>query len=310
MTWLLWRQHRLQAGIAAAAYAGFMVAILLTGWRMAHIYHSAMVICRADGTCGDLHLFQGYGAIIDLVNLTAVVPLLIGLFWGVTSVGREVETGTHVLSWTQSVTRHHWLAAKIGLLMAAAAVWGTAVTIAVTWWSKTPNSYYSDRFDPARFMIQGIVPVGYALFAAALGLAAGALIRRTLPALAVTVFGYVAALVVVSNWVRPNLAAQAVSDVPFDQPNAVSSGSWILRQDIVLHGKALGGAFRLPAQCATGQGKDNVRQCLADLGYRYVVHYQPANRYWPFQWVEFAGFVALAAVLVGLAWFTVLRRDA
>jgi ABC-type thiamine transport system ATPase subunit len=80
MTWLLWRQHRLQAGIAAAAYAGFMVAILLTGWRMAHIYHSAMVICRADDTCGDLSLFQGYGAIID--RSTRGRPLLIGLFSG------------------------------------------------------------------------------------------------------------------------------------------------------------------------------------------------------------------------------------
>jgi hypothetical protein len=115
---------------------------------------------------------------------------------------------------------------------------------------------------------------------------------------------------VVTNWVRPNLAAQLISDVPYDQQNAVSSGSWILRQNIVLHGKALGGGFRLPAQCASGQGERNGRQCLADLGYRYVVHYQPASRYWPFQWVEFTGFVALAAVLVGLAWFTVLRRDA
>jgi hypothetical protein len=309
MSWLLWRQHRLQAAVAAAAYTAFVFAVLLTGWHMAQIYHSALVTCRANGTCDELNLFQGYGAIVDVVNLTAAVPLLIGLFWGVTAVGREMDTGTHVLAWTQSVTRRRWLAGKIGLLLAAAAVWGAAVTIAVTWWSKTPNSYYADRFDPGKFMIQGIVPVGYALFAAALGLAAGAVIRRTLPALAVTVVGYVAAMVVVSNWIRPHLAAPLVSDVPFDQQNAVPSGSWVFRQDIYLHGKAITSALSLPAQCARDRG-GNVRQCLANLGYRYVVHYQPASRYWPFQWAEFTGFVVLAAVLVAVAWFTVLRRDA
>jgi hypothetical protein len=309
MSWLLWRQHRLQAAVAAAAYAAFLVAILFTGWHMAAIYHSALVTCRANGTCDELKLFQGYGAIVDMVNLTAAVPLLIGLFWGVTSVGREMDTGTHVLAWTQSVTRRRWLAGKIGLLMAAATVWAAAVTVAVTWWSKTPNSYYADRFVPGKFMTQGIVPIAYSLFAAALGLAAGAVIRRTLPALAVTMVGYVAAQVTVSNWIRPHLAAPLVSDVPFDQQNAVPSGSWVFRQDIVLHGKAITGALRLPAQCA-GDGGGNVRQCLADLGYRYVVHYQPPSRYWPFQWVEFTGFVALAAVLVAVAWFTVLRRGA
>jgi len=310
MSWLLWRQHRLQGAIAAAAYAAFGVAVLLTGWHMANIYHSALVTCRANGTCDELNLFQGYGPIVDVINLTAIVPLLIGLFWGVTSVGREMETGTHALAWTQSVTRRRWLAGKIGLLMGAAAFWAAAVTAAVTWWSKTTNSYYGDRFQGGKFMIQGIVPVGYALFAAALGLTAGALIRRTLPALAVTVFGYVAALVTVSNWIRPHLATPLVSDVPFDQPDAVPSGSWLLHQDLVLHGHVVSGALSLPAQCAASADNGSVRTCLADLGYRYVVHYQPASRYWTFQWMEFTGFVALAAVLTVIAWFTVLRHDA
>ena len=309
MTWLLWRQHRLQAAVAAVAYAAFAVAVLLTGWRMAHIYHSALVTCRANGTCDELILFQGYGAIIDVINLTAVVPLLIGLFWGVAFVGREMDTGTHVLSWTQSVTRRRWLIGKIGLLMASATVVAAAVTAAVTWWSGTSNAYAGDRFQGGKYMIQGIVPIGYALFAAALGLAAGAVIRRTLPALAVTLVGYAAAQIVVSNWIRPHFAAPLVSDVPFDQPTAVPSGSWVLHQDLVLHGQVLSGALRLPDQCLGG-GKDNVRQCLADLGYRYVVTYQPANRYWTFQWIEFAGYAALAAVLVAVAWFAVLRRDA
>ncbi len=43
-----------------------------------------------------------------------------------------------------------------------------------------------DRFNPNVFDVQGIVPVGYALFAVVLGLAAGTIVRRTLPALAIT----------------------------------------------------------------------------------------------------------------------------
>ena len=43
-----------------------------------------------------------------------------------------------------------------------------------------------NQFTQGSFDIQGIVPIGYAVFAVALGIAAGALIGRSLPALAVT----------------------------------------------------------------------------------------------------------------------------
>ena len=68
---------------------------------------------RARAARAAINLFSGDGAIIDLVNLTVAVPLLIGVFWGATSVGREYDTGTNVLAWTQSVTRRHWLRGKM-----------------------------------------------------------------------------------------------------------------------------------------------------------------------------------------------------
>jgi hypothetical protein len=37
------------------------------------------------------------------------------------------------------------------------------------------------------------------------------------------------------------------------------------------------------------------------------VSYQPANRYWPFQWLEFSGFLVLAALLSGLAFWQIRR---
>ena len=80
----------------------------------------------------------------------------------------------------QSVTRKRWLAITAGEMLLAAAVWGGAVSALVTWWSGPDNALQLDQFKPGRFDIMGIVPVGYALFAMALGLCAGALLRRNL----------------------------------------------------------------------------------------------------------------------------------
>jgi hypothetical protein len=41
-----------------------------------------------------------------------------------------------------------------------------------------------------------------------------------------------------------------------------------------------------------------------------VLTYQPANRYWHFQWVEAGLFLALAAGLVAYAVVRTLRHDA
>jgi hypothetical protein len=58
-------------------------------------------------------------------------------------------------------------------------------------------------FGATRFDISYIVPVGYAIFAMALGICAGTLLRRALPALAVTLAGF-AALRVLTTWLRPH----------------------------------------------------------------------------------------------------------
>jgi len=50
--------------------------------------------------------------------------------------------------------------------------------------------------------------------------------------------------------------------------------------------------------------------CLAHLGYRSFTTYQPAYRFWPFQLIETGIFVALAAILAGVTFLVVRRRDA
>jgi hypothetical protein len=310
MTWLLWRQHRAQGAVAGVGLAAFAILLWITGVNMANDYHSALAACRVNGTCDELNLFSGDGAIIDLVNLSAAVPLLMGLFWGVTAIGRELDNGTHLLVWMQSIRQRDWLRGKIALLLGAAVAWGAAVSAIVTWWSGTLNSLNGDRFDPGKFDVQGLMPVAYALFGVGLGLAAGALLRRVLPALAVTVVAFVAVRLVVATYVRPHYEAAKNLVEPFFKNQTVPSGSWVLSRDLLQNGKSVTGKLSFPLECtkpATRQASD---ACLAQHGFSSLVRYQPAARYWTFQWIEFGIFVALAAVLVAVAVIAVRRRDA
>jgi hypothetical protein len=310
MTWVLWRQHRAQAAVAGIALAAYGILLWITGVHMANDLHSALSSCRENGTCDDLNLFSGDGAIIDLVDLSVAVPLLMGLFWGVTTIGREIDSGTHLLVWMQSVRQRDWLRGKIALLLVAAALWGAGVAAIVTWWSGTLNTLNGDRFDPGKFDVQGIMPIAYALFGVSLGLAAGAVLRRVLPALAVTVAGFVAARLVVVSYLRPHYETAKILVAPISKGVGVPSGSWQLSRDLLQNGQSVSGKLSFPAECmrpATRQASD---ACLAQHGFASAVKFQPASRYWTFQWIESGIFIALAAILVAVAVIVVRRRDA
>jgi hypothetical protein len=47
---------------------------------------------------------------------------------------------------------------------------------------------------------------------------------------------------------------------------------------------------------------------FADLGYRQQVTYQPASRYWTFQALEAAFFLALAGALAGVSFWWLRRK--
>src|SRR6201996_5555781 len=191
MTWITWRQHRAQFLAGAVLLAAFALLIVITGGQVAHQYQAAQAACAASQGCQHLGgLFLGSHVVGFLVISTLGAPALVGLFWGAPLVAAEAEAGTAQFAWMQSVTRRHWLTVKIGFMLLAAAVWGGAISALVTWWSGPDNAQQLDAFDPGRFDIMGVVPVAYSLFAVALGIAAGAVTRRVLPAMAITLAGF------------------------------------------------------------------------------------------------------------------------
>jgi hypothetical protein len=332
MTWVVWRQHRNQAFVAAAGFAVFAVILLITGRQMASQYQSALTSCSASHSCGNLAgtLTLGSSGLFVLVTLTVVVPCLLGVFWGGPLVAREFETGTSQFAWVQGVPRSRWLATQVGWVLLAAAVWGGAVSALVTWWSGPENALKLQNFQPGQFDIQGIVPVGYAVFAVALGIAAGTLLRRTLPAMAVTIAVFTFVRLVIGQDLRSHYLAAVTRTFGFLHPPVLPAGSyWLVSGGVVgpgdrlLSSTAHGGpgiSFegmpiplgRMPAACQSlaFQNPRQFASCAAGHGYRVLISYQPAGRYWPFQGIETGIYLVLAAILVAVTAIVVARRDA
>ena len=334
MTWLVWRQYRTPAAVTAALFAAFAVLLVITGLSMANQFHAAFGACLATDDCrwpvDDVSL--GSGPIGFLVEFTLAVPAVLGMFLGAPLVAREIETGTGQFAWTQSVTRRHWLAVKVGWLLLTALAGGGAVGALVTWWSGPKNAAYLNAFDPGTFDVQGIMPAAYSAFAMALGITAGTLIRRVLPALGVTLGGYFAVRLVIMGWMRQHYMTPVAATYSIGQNTSPASGaSWVLA-----HGfrgpngplppppngdnvSVIGNGFPasdvphacLPYLSPHGTPSENqLFSCLTSHGYTQYLSYQPATRYWPFQFIEAGLFVALAAALIVVAFTVINRRDA
>ena len=330
MTWVIWRQYRVTAAIAGAILAAFAVLFLITGLQDATRWHAALASCAKNGTCGNLSQIVSLttgpvdGPVYTLTILTLAVPLLFGMFWGSPAVARERETGTVQFAWTQSVTRRRWLSVKTGWLLLAGAVFGGAVAGLVTWWYAPLNALHQNQFQQGYFDLQGIVPIGYAVFAVALGIAAGTLIGRSLPALAVTAGVFLAVRLVITYWVRVHYMPAVTTIYSVTQNFTPKGAYWQLAQGVVLPGGQLttnlsvgpGTTYERsqgppsPPHARLAEQMNSTLACMARLGYRSFTTYQPGYRFWPFQFIETGIFVALAAVLIAVTFFVVRRRDA
>jgi ABC-type transport system involved in multi-copper enzyme maturation permease subunit len=332
MTWFAWRQFRVPALIAAGLLAAAAVTLGVTAHTLtAQWTDSGAAACQTDCRRA-IEIFvsevtsSATGFVYQLaLVLVYLVPALIGLFWGAPMVARELETGTHRLAWNQSFTRTRWLATKLALGAAVAAATSGLLSWAVTAWSGHVDASQYFRITPMVFGARGIVPIGYALFALALGVTLGMLIRRTVPAMAATLGIYVAAVLSMPLWVRSHLVAPVHSTSSLDLSRVamfdltppglsmeivsgvVPDGSWVLSNSTITSSGAVFTGPADPQYCGSNQGPDTCLNWVGTLGLRQDLVYQPASHFWPLQWAETGIFVALAAALVAFCFWWVRR---
>jgi hypothetical protein len=226
MTWLTWRQFRAQAAVMAAALAALAVILALTGAGLADDYSSGIAACTGQsGGCSQFvqrFFHDHHGSFITVTAVVLFVPALIGLFCGAPLIARELEAGTDRLVWNQSISRSRWLAVKLGLVGLAAIAAAGLGSLAVTLWSDSIDKAAAGDFPrmaPLLFDARGIVPIGYAAFAFALGVTVGMLVRRTLPAMAITLAVFAVVQIAMPPLVRRHLSPPVRSSVAINASN-------------------------------------------------------------------------------------------
>jgi len=152
------------------------------------------------------------------------------------------------------------------------------------------------------------MPGVYILFALSLGAAAGAVLRRVLPAMAVTLPAFLAVRLPIEFWLRPHYMPPVTATV--GDANPVPRGAWLLDNGLIDasgHPVYASDAGRLCGDHAANlvKGSD---ACLHAHGIFERVVYQPADRFWPFQLIEAGIFLALSLALLGLTVYWVRRR--
>jgi hypothetical protein len=339
--WVTWRQHRAQAAVGAVVFAAVATGLLIVG-TVARIRARSLDLpacLSAQRDCeGALEKLHGYfHTIPPFTGALVVLPILAGMFWGAPLVSREYEAGTHRLAWTQSVSPLRWITTKLVLIFAVVTAAALAISVLALWALSPLMPAFGGRFNSTWYDIQGIVPVACMVFALSVGIAASALIRRTIPAMAVTILVYAFARIPI-HWVRPHFAPSATRtvNVPLNDllQNAVGSpsedftrtlrpGDWFIEGQVT---DPSGHLLR-----ATMNNIDILRSYCPDLAatrtelgpltpsaacqaklqgmsLHETITYQPASHFWSVQVAESVIFLISAALLVGAAIFAVTRR--
>ena len=343
MIWLTWRQFRAQALATLLILAAAAIYLLITGFELRNSYHADLSSCTAQGDCGAVlnQLQISYNPALQFCELLLViVPGLIGIFWGAPLVGRELETGTYQLAWNQSVTRTRWLAVKLTGIGLAALVTTGALSLLLTWWAGPLDQIEGNRFGDMTFSTRDIAPLGYALFAFALGTTAGLLLRRAIPAMAVTLAVFIAVQILVPAAIRPNLLPSTTTTVKIDETtmgqangiyghggNAgefyisglnVPDGAWILSTTPVETASGQDESMNAVSTCLPTPGANakltsmppftQFGACVASDDLHESITYQPGSHYWPLQWFETGFFLVLTALLSGACFWIIRRR--
>jgi hypothetical protein len=310
LTWTVLRLHRTALVLWGAALIA-VAATLTWMYVIGPDARAAIGPCGTAGTglptCADLRAIdtdETYRAGIGFVATCLTYLMFPVAAWaGAALIGRELETGTARLAWTQSVTPARWLAAKLAV-PAALLTAGTTLAVLLTVWARRDGNpeLVGVWYDTDVWFSTGPVAVAYALAGLALGALAGLVLRRALPAAGAALAATFALFVLLhavrlSLWPATTVTGRAALRLP---PRSLD----LLHSVATTDGRHISNDLACVGQdSSTGIGNCMRKSGLTD----FWATYHPESHFWPLQLVE-SGLLLAVAGLATAAAFALLRR--
>jgi hypothetical protein len=296
MLWVVWRQHR-AAFIGVGAVLGAVILYLVLMGLKIHRDFTALTACHpaTSNACNSLASaftssdWKVSNGTLILVNFA---PPLLGMFAGAPLLARDLETGTFRYMWTQGAGRMRSTIARLVLLGVFVTVLAGAVGQLFAWFFQPGMQNAGMTVLKATvFDARGLVFPAWVLTAFTIGAFCGMLLRRTVPAMAVTMGAYFGLDILTWLVLRPRYPVALVTSnaslfnpVSAQQPNGVSTNS-------------LSGTYA-PWIVKTWQTGST-------SWWRYI----PVSRFWPMQFIE-AGWLLVLSVLLIAATVWLARHRA
>jgi hypothetical protein len=313
--WVTWRQHRAALLGLIALLGGLGLLLLGTGLSMHREWtHLGLGGCPypTDRSCSAA--FTVFSARWEawaqfLPRFLEFLPLVAGVFIGAPLIARELESGTFRFAWTQGCGRLRWTAGKLLLLGTAVSALALSFSAAFSWWFGPWYPLMGRMASGQAYEVGGVVFAARTLFGFTLGVLLGAVIRRTVPAMAVTSAAWLAVVWPSVLWLRPHI------ETPLTVPDAALPGTeqdWTISswyQDPAGHRFSDAQLTELARQAGGVTDRNSFTTWLTEHGYTSWASYQPDSRFWHFQAVEAAAY-GLLALLLAVATLWWVRRHA
>jgi hypothetical protein len=321
LAWVTWRQHRAALAGTAALLGGLSLYLLIFGLRINSAYAKVASCHPANSTaCQQLasafrQTYWGGGAGIiqsggaqTISGLLQAVPVLLGVFVGAPVLARELETGTFRFAWTQGCGRVRWTIAKLVLLAGALAAAAAAFSMLFSWYYHPFLAQgLTTEFLPVIFNLRGVDFAAWTLIAFTISAFAGAVIRRTVPAMAAALATWIVLDMATIIALRPHYEAALASN------GSSPPSGWGLGQYYTGPGGqrvTTGTIFNLlPANVRNSTIPGAFYAWLSQNHYMQWFSYQPQSRFWTFQFIE-GGWLLVLAVMLGSATIWLVRRRA
>lgn len=317
LAWMTWRLQRTTYITTATVFGVLAVVLLVNGLAMHGDYTAAgLASCGPLGSARcqvPLGLFEGNYQSWAMYVPRAVmfIPGLLAAFAGAPLIAREIESGTYRFAWTQARTRTSWLAAKVILVIAPITAAALAFSVLFGWWFSPFEPLMGRMASGQAYEVSGTVFGARMAFGIALGLLAGTLVRRVVPAMAITLAAWVATTWITIVYLRP--AIERPLDVPSDS-SLITRGGWAISDyfrgpsgaHIGAKGNAIGALYARAKRDGVTSDKTFLTW-LARHGYVHYATFQPESRFWHFQLIETSGYLAVTIALASVLFWQVRR---